>query len=136
MVGKDRRRKRRLRRRLKFPRPCLSRTAEQITDTPVPQVIEELIEVFDEQLVDIPVLRVAEKFIEIFTLFFQNRVQQRIVEQITETPRVSLADEITETPQIQTQKEIICCLKEDQSEFSEERRLNVPFEMRRQELRE
>ena len=47
------------------------------------------------------------------------------MEHTTETPAVSLAEEIVEAPKVQTQEKIICCLKEDQSEFSEERRLNV-----------
>ena len=64
------------------------RTAEQITDTPVPQVVEELVEAFNESVVDIPVPQVAEEFVEVFNVFSQSRVQQRIVEQITETPAV------------------------------------------------
>ena len=77
------------------------RAAEQITDTPVPQVVEE--------------------FAKVFNVFSQSRVQQQMMEQITETPAVSLAEETVETPKTQTQEKIICCLKEDQSEFSEER---------------
>ena len=75
------------------------RTTEQATDTPVPQVAEEII--------------------EICNVFSQSHVQQRMVEQITETPAVSLAVETMETPKIQTQEKIICCLEENQSEFSE-----------------
>ena len=52
------------------------RTAEQITDTPVPQVAEEVIEMFN--------------------MFSQDRVQQRMVAQTTETPSKSLDEEIME----------------------------------------
>ena len=61
-----------------------------------------------------------EELVEAFKVFFQDRVQQRIVERITEIPTVSLDEEITETPKTQTQEQVICRLKEDQSEFSEE----------------
>ena len=77
------------------------RAAEQITDTPVPQVVEE--------------------FAKVFNVFSQSRVQQRMVEQITETPAVFLAEETVETPKTQTQEKITRCLRENQSEFSEER---------------
>ena len=83
------------------------RTAEQITDFPVSQVVEELIEVSNGRVVDIPVLQVAEEFIEILNVFTRSRVQQRIVEPITETPAVSLAEEIVEAPKAQTQEERI-----------------------------
>ena len=69
-------------------------------DTPVPQIVEELIEVLKT--------------------FFQNRGQQRIGKQITETPAVSSAEEIVAAPKAKTQEEIICCLKETTSEFLEE----------------
>ena len=73
----------------------------------------------DEQLVDIPVPQIAEEIVEMFNVFTQDRVQQRTVEQSTETSAISLSDEIVETPKTQTQKEVISCMKEDQSEFSE-----------------
>ena len=63
------------------------RTAEQITDTPVPQV--------------------AEEFVEVFNVFSQNHAQQRIVEQITETPAASLDEETMETPNTQMQESIV-----------------------------
>ena len=50
------------------------RTAEQIVDTPVPHVLEELVEVFK--------------------VFSQDRVQQRLSEQIIEVPAISLAEKI------------------------------------------
>ena len=65
---------------------------------------------------DIPVPQV----IKAFNVFSQSRVQQRIREPIAETPAVSLAEEIVEAINAQTQEEINCCLKEDQSEFSED----------------
>ena len=45
---------------------------------------------------DIPVPEVTEEIIEMFNVLSQDRVQQRIVEQINETPAVSLAEEVTE----------------------------------------
>ena len=80
------------------------------------QVAEELIEVLDEQVADIPVPQV----IKAFNVFSQSRVQQRIMEPITETLAVSLAEEIVEAIKAHTQEEINCCLKEDQSEISED----------------
>ena len=70
---------------------------------------------------------IAEE-IKMSNVFAQDRVQQRIVNQSTETSATSLADEIVETPKTQTQKEISCCLKENQSEFSEERGQNSTVE--------
>ena len=96
------------------------RTAEQVMDIPVPRVVEEIIEVFDrdgngfisaadlrhvmtnlgEKLTDeffslmtrkMKDPDTEEELVEAFKVFFQDRVQQRIVEQITETPAVSLA---------------------------------------------
>ena len=100
------------------------RTAEQVMDTPVPQVTEEIIKVFEvfdrdgncfisaadlrhvmtnlgEKLTDEFLSLMArklkdpdteEELVEAFKVFFQDRVQQRIVEQITETPAVSLEE--------------------------------------------
>ena len=50
-------------------------------------------------------------------LFTQDRVQQRNVEQIAETPAASLDEEIMKIPKTQTQEKNICCLTEDQSEL-------------------
>ena len=92
---------------------------------PVPQVVEEIIEVFDRDgngFISAADLRHAmtnmgekltgeflslmdrkmkdtdteEELVEASKVFFQDRVQQRIVEQITETPAVSLAEETLE----------------------------------------
>ena len=52
------------------------RTLEQISDTTVPQVVEELVEVF--------------------TVFSQDRVQQRFAELIFQTLAISLAEKIRE----------------------------------------
>ena len=41
-----------------------------------------------------------EELVKAFKVFFQDRVQQRIVEQITEIPTVPLEEEIMETPKI------------------------------------
>ena len=54
----------------------IQRTLEQISDTPVPQVVEELVEVF--------------------THFHQDGVQQRFAEQIFEIPAISLDEKISE----------------------------------------
>ena len=55
-----------------------------------------------------------------FNVLSHDRVQQRMVEQITETPAVSLDEEIMEIPKTQTQEKIMYCLKEGPSEFLEE----------------
>ena len=98
---------------------------EQVMDIPVPQVVEEIIEAFDRDgngFISAADLRhvmtnlgekltgeflslmarkmkdtdTEEELVEDFKVFFQHRVQQRIVERITETPAVSLAEEIME----------------------------------------
>ena len=61
-------------------------TLEQIVDTPVPQVVEELAE--------------ASK------VFSQDRVQQRFGGQIIETPALSLAENVVEMPVTQTQEKM------------------------------
>ena len=50
------------------------------------------------QIVDIPVPQVVEELVEVFKVFFQDRVQQRIVEQIIETPAISLVEKIVKVP--------------------------------------
>ena len=54
------------------------RTAERIVDIPVPQDVEELVEVS--------------------RVFPQGRIQQRFVEQTDETPDISLGEKIVEKP--------------------------------------
>ena len=56
------------------------------------------------QIVDVPVPQVVEDLVEVSKVFPQNRVQQRFVEQTIETPALSLAVKITEVPVIQTQR--------------------------------
>ena len=58
------------------------RTVEQIVDTPVPQAVEELTEVF--------------------RVFSQDRTQERTVKQIN--PAIPLAEKIVELPVIQTEE--------------------------------
>ena len=65
----------------------------------------------------VPIIQPVQKTVEVPQVQFLDRM----VEQITETPAVSLAEETVETPKTQTQEKIICCSKENQSEFSEER---------------
>ena len=106
------------------------RTAEQVMNTPVPQIVEEIIEVFEvfdrdgngfisaadlrhvmknlgEKLTDEFLSLMAKKtkdtdteeeLIETFKVFVQDRVQQRMVEQTTETPATSLAEETIDIP--------------------------------------
>ena len=56
-----------------------------------------------EQIVDTPVLPVVEELAEISKAFSQNRVQQRFGGQTVETPAVSLAEKIIEIPVTRTQ---------------------------------
>jgi len=90
------------------------RTVEQVVDVPVPQVVEEVIEVAKvipqervqqrtveqvvdvpvpqiveeilEQVVDVPVPQVVEEVVEIAKVIPQERVQQRTVEQVVDVP--------------------------------------------------
>ena len=59
------------------------RTVEHISEIPVPQVVEELVEVFK--------------------VFPQDRIQQRLVVQTIDTPGISLAEKIVEEPVTQIQ---------------------------------
>ena len=102
------------------------RTAEKVVDIPVPRFVEEIIEIFkvfdrdgngfinaadlrhmmtnlgekltDEflSLMDRKMKETEEELVEAFNVFSQDRVQQRNVEQITQTPAVSLAEKIME----------------------------------------
>ena len=58
-------------------------TAERIADIPVPQVVEELV--------------------ELSRVFHLDRIQQCFVEQTCETPDTSIAEKIVEEPDTQTQ---------------------------------
>ena len=75
----------------------------------MPPLIEETIEVpkIVSQVMDTPVPQVVEEFTEVFKLFFQNRIQQRILEQTTETPAVFLAEDIVEALKVQTQYQVL-----------------------------
>ena len=84
------------------------RTVEQVIDTLIPQIVEEIIEVFTGEFLSLMSRKMKdtdreEELVEAFKVFVQDRVQQRIMEQITETPAVSIAEEIMETPKTQTQ---------------------------------
>ena len=116
------------------------RIVEQITDTPVPQVTEELVEAFSEQFVDIPVPQVAEKVIEVFNVFSQSRFSQSRFNseswsRLLRLQQFLLMRRSWRHPKPRRRRRSFCCLKEDQSDFSEERRLNVPVETERQERR-
>ena len=56
------------------------------------------------QIVDVPVPQVVEDLVEVSKVFPQNRVQQRFLDQTIETPALSLAVKIAEVPVIQTQR--------------------------------
>ena len=58
-----------------------------------------------EQIVDVPVPQVVEELMEVSHVFLQDRVHQRLVEQIIEAPAISLAEQIVEVPVIQMQGE-------------------------------
>ena len=80
----------------------LQGTVEQISDVPVPQMVEQLVKLpktvsqdriqqrTAEQIVDIPVPQVVEELVEVSRVFRQDRIQQRFVEQTDETPDISL----------------------------------------------
>ena len=82
----------------------LQRTLEQISDIQVPQVEEELIEVFTDLSLDRDQQRFAEQIFEnpafspseIIKFFSQDRAQQHCVEQMIAT--ISLTEEIKEVP--------------------------------------
>ena len=72
----------------------------------------------------VPTIHPVQKTVEVPQVQFFDRM----VGQITETPAVSFAEETVETPKTQTLGKVICCLKENQSEFSEERGQNSTLE--------
>ena len=55
-----------------------------------------------EQIVDVPVPQVLKELAEVFKSFRRDRIQQRSVEQSSETPATSLAEMIVEVPVIRT----------------------------------
>ena len=62
---------------------------ETIEETKVPKVVSQdrIPQRTAEQVMDIPVLQVVVEIIEVFKVFVQDRVQQRMMEQIMETPK-------------------------------------------------
>ena len=56
-----------------------------------------------EQIVDTPVLPVVEELAEASKVFSQDRVQRRFGEQTIEPPAISLAERVVEVPDIQMQ---------------------------------
>ena len=89
-------------------------TVEQILDVPVPEMVEQLVEVPEtvsrdgvqqrtvEQIVDAPVMQAVEELAEVSKVFSQDRIQQRIVEKTILA--IPLAEKIVELPVIQTEE--------------------------------
>ena len=82
--------------------------AEQIPNVPVPEMVEQLVEVPEtisqdriqqrtvEQIVDFPVPQAVQELAEVCRIFSQDRIQQRTVEQTI--PAISLDEKIIEVP--------------------------------------
>ena len=87
---------------------------EQILDFPVPEMVEQKLPetVSDdriqqrtaEHIAVIPVPQDVEKLVVVSRVFPQDRSQQWFLEQIDETPDVSLAEKVFERPDTQTQQ--------------------------------
>ena len=86
-------------------------TTEQTLDVPVPEMIELPTIVSQdriqqrplEQIVDTPVPQIVEELAEASKVFSQDRVQQLFGEQTIESPAISLAERVVEVPDIQMQ---------------------------------
>ena len=88
--------------------------AEQILDVPVPEMVEQKLPetVSDdriqqrtvEHITVIPVPQDVKELVEVSEVFPQDRSQQCFLEQINETPDVSLAEKVFERPVTQTQQ--------------------------------
>ena len=88
--------------------------AEQILDVPVPEMVEQKLpeSVSDdriqqrtaEHIAVIPVPQDVKELVEVSEVFPQDRSQQCFLEQINETPDVSLAEKVFERPVTQTQQ--------------------------------
>ena len=84
-------------------------TAEQTLDVPVPEMVELPTIVSQdriqqrtlEQIVDTQVPQIVEELAEASKVFSQDRVQQRFGGQTIETPAISLAGKVVEVPDIQ-----------------------------------
>ena len=86
------------------------RTRERISDTHVPQLVEELVGLHSfppgwgstqHRFVELIFETLAISLGEVFTRFFQDRAQQHHVEQNIETAsRISVTEEIKEVPKI------------------------------------
>ena len=95
--------------------------AEKTVEIPQLDVVEKIVETPEiqtghgtqdriqqrnvEQIVDTPVLPVVEQLAEASKVFSQDRVQQSSMEQIIENPAFSLAEKIVEMPVSQTREE-------------------------------
>ena len=60
-----------------------------------------------EQIVDVPVPQVVEEVVQVDRIVPQERVQQRTVEQIVEVPVPQMVEEVVHVPQIQVQERIV-----------------------------
>ena len=89
-------------------------TVEQILDVPVPETVEQLMEMPEtvsrdgimqrtvEQIPDAPVPQAVEELADISKVSSQDGIQQRIVEQTI--PAILLAEKIDKLPVIQTEE--------------------------------
>ena len=136
---------------VKIETPLSAESASPMfVSTPVPQAVEELTEAskvfsqdkvqqhFGEQTIETPATSLAEMIVEAPVIQTPERTQQSVnthVQHVINTVEAEkpIIIETVQKPAIQ--EKIICYLNEDQSEFSEKRRLNVSVETQRQERR-
>ena len=97
-------------------RNCSHMVAEQVSDVPVPETAEQLVEVPEtvsddriqqrtvEHIAVGPVPQDVKELVVIFRGFSQDRIQQRLVERTNETLDVSLAEKVCERPVTWTQQ--------------------------------
>ena len=93
---------------------------------------------FGEQTIETPAASLAEMIVEALVIQTPERTQQSVntyVQHAINTVEVEKPIIIETVQKRATQEKIICYLNEDQSEFSEKRRFNVPVETQRQERR-
>ena len=96
---------------------------------PAIQKVQKTVEVppvqYIGEIVDVPV--VAQRQVPTFQTVQKTVEAPQIIEEVVEVPKI-----VSQDMNQQRCTKIIYCLKEDPSEFLEERRLNVPVVMQRQ----
>ena len=76
-----------------------------------------------ECIAEIPVPQVVEELVEVFKVFPKDKIQQRFAEQTIDTPGISLAEKIVEGPVTQAQQVANTSVQHDVNTLEVEKRI-------------